>query len=38
MEIFGFNVLPKLDFGLELLYSEPQAADLQQVNPATGRQ
>ena len=30
---FGFNILPKLDFGLELLYSEPQAADLQQVTP-----
>ena len=29
--------LPKLDFGLELLYSEPQADDLQQVTPL-GRQ
>jgi hypothetical protein len=32
-KIFGFSILPKLDFGLELLYSEPQAADLQQVTP-----
>ena len=33
-KIFGFSILPKLDFGLELLYSEPQAADLQQVTPS----
>jgi hypothetical protein len=32
-KIFGFSILPKLDFGLELLYSEPQAADLQHVTP-----
>jgi hypothetical protein len=32
-KVFGFSILPKLDFGLELLYSEPQAADLQQVTP-----
>src|SRR6476661_8423349 len=29
-KLFGFSILPKLDFGLELLYSEPQAMDLQQ--------
>jgi len=30
-KVFGFSLLPKLDFGLELLYTEPQsAADLQQ--------
>src|SRR6478672_8336308 len=29
-KVFGFSILPKLDFGLELLYSEPQAMDLQQ--------
>ena len=33
-KIFGFSILPKLDFGIELLYSEPQAADLQQVTPS----
>ena len=29
-KVFGFSLLPRLDFGLELLYSEPQPADLQQ--------
>jgi hypothetical protein len=29
-KLFGFSLLPKLDFGLELLYSQPQAAELQQ--------
>jgi hypothetical protein len=29
-KLFGFSVLPKLDFGLELLYSAPQPPDLQQ--------
>ena len=29
-KLFGFSLLPKLDFGLELLYSQPQAAQLQQ--------
>ena len=33
-KLFGFSILPKLDFGLELLYSEPQAMDLQQGSPA----
>jgi hypothetical protein len=33
-KLFGFSILPKLDFGLELLYSEPQALDLQQGTPA----
>jgi hypothetical protein len=32
-KVLGFSVLPKMDFGLELLYSAPQAADLQQVTP-----
>jgi len=32
-KLFGFSILPKLDFGLELLYSEPQAIDLQQGTP-----
>jgi hypothetical protein len=32
-KVFGFSILPKLDFGLELLYSEPQAMDLQQGTP-----
>jgi hypothetical protein len=31
--VFGFSILPKMDFGLELLYSAPHAADLQQVAP-----
>ncbi len=29
-KVFGFSLLPKLDFGLELLYSQPQATELQQ--------
>jgi hypothetical protein len=29
-KVFGFSLLPKLDFGLELLYSAPQPAELQQ--------
>jgi hypothetical protein len=33
--LFGFSFLPKLDFGLELLYSEPQAMDLQQQGSPT---
>ena len=32
-KVLGFSILPKMDFGLELLYSAPQAADLQQVTP-----
>ena len=28
-KLFGFNLLPKLDFGLELLYSEPQSQSLE---------
>ncbi len=32
-KVFGFSILPKMDFGLELLYSAPHAADLQQVTP-----
>jgi len=31
-KVFGFNVLPKLDFGLELLYSQ-QPMELQQATP-----
>jgi hypothetical protein len=31
--LFGFSLLPKLDFGLELLYSQPQAAQLEQGPP-----
>jgi hypothetical protein len=31
-KIFGFNVLPKMDFGLELLYSQ-QPMQLQQTTP-----
>jgi hypothetical protein len=31
-KIFGFNVLPKMDFGLELLYSQ-QPMQLQQTSP-----
>jgi hypothetical protein len=34
-KLFGFSILPKLDFGLELLYSEPQAMDLQQGSTPT---
>jgi hypothetical protein len=34
-KLFGFSLLPKLDFGLELLYSEPQAMDLQQGTPSS---
>ena len=30
--MFGFNVLPKMDFGLELLYSQ-QPMQLQQTTP-----
>ena len=30
--MFGVNILPKMDFGLELLYSQ-QPAELQQVTP-----
>jgi hypothetical protein len=33
-KLFGFSLLPKLDFGLELLYSEPRAMDLQQGTPS----
>lgn len=29
-KLFGFSLLPKLNFGLELLYSSPQATDMQQ--------
>jgi hypothetical protein len=29
-KLFGFSLLPKLDFGLELLYSQPQSTELQQ--------
>ena len=28
-KVFGFNLLPKLDFGLELLYSEPQSQSME---------
>jgi hypothetical protein len=28
-KLFGFNVLPKLDFGLELLYSNPQTPSME---------
>jgi hypothetical protein len=28
-KLFGFNLLPKLDFGLELLYSEPQSQSME---------
>ena len=31
-KLFGFSILPKMDFGLELLYSQ-QPMDLQQVTP-----
>jgi hypothetical protein len=31
-KVFGFNLLPKLDFGLELLYSQ-QPIDIQQGTP-----
>ena len=31
-KMFGFNVLPKMDFGLELLYSQ-QPMELQQTAP-----
>ena len=31
-EVFGFNILPKMDFGLELLYSQ-QPKELQQATP-----
>ncbi|HEU0016937.1 MAG TPA: hypothetical protein VFQ31_01050 [Methyloceanibacter sp.] len=31
-KVFGFNVLPKLDIGLELLYSQ-QPMELQQATP-----
>jgi hypothetical protein len=30
-KVFGFNILPKMDFGLELLYSQPM--ELQQATP-----
>ena len=30
--MFGFNILPKMDFGLELLYSQ-QPMELQQATP-----
>jgi hypothetical protein len=30
--VFGFNLLPKLDFGLELLYSQ-QPMEIQQGTP-----
>ncbi len=29
MKIFGFGILPKLDFGLELLYGDKQQQELQ---------
>lgn len=29
-KLFGFSLLPKLDFGLELLYSQEQQTELQQ--------
>jgi hypothetical protein len=29
-KLFGLSLLPKLDFGLELLYSQPQSTELQQ--------
>jgi hypothetical protein len=32
-KLFGFSLLPNLDFGLELLYSQPQAAQLEQGPP-----
>jgi len=32
-KLFGFSLFPKLNFGLELLYSSPQAMDLQQGTP-----
>ena len=28
-KVFGFSILPKLDFGLELLYGDKQQQDLQ---------
>jgi hypothetical protein len=28
-KLFGFTLLPKLDFGLELLYSAPQSSSLE---------
>ena len=31
-KLFGFNLLPKMDFGLELLYSQ-QPMELQQATP-----
>ena len=31
-KVLGFNILPKMDFGLELLYSQ-QPMELQQVTP-----
>ena len=31
-KVFGFNILPKMDFGLELLYSQ-QPMELQQASP-----
>jgi hypothetical protein len=31
-KLFGFNILPRLDFGLELLYSQ-QPIELQQATP-----
>ena len=31
-KVFGFNILPKMDFGLELLYSQ-QPMELQQATP-----
>jgi len=29
-KLFGFSLFPRLNFGLELLYSSPQAMDMQQ--------
>jgi hypothetical protein len=29
MKVLGFGILPKLDFGLELLYGDKQAQQLQ---------
>jgi hypothetical protein len=33
-KLFGFSLLPKLDFGLELLYGEPRAMGLEQGGPS----
>ena len=35
-KVFGLNLLPKLDFGLELMYGEDHRLDMQQQGASSG--